>query len=164
MTTLFRSLQPAQKFRITVGALAKHAVRLIAQLLKIPKHLIVRVECWAYIIFVHRTDKGGQFISYRRLQHWLNAIACQIQNCSTPQQLRQLWLAIEDDWNKHKKQYDEKTYLFLSQIWTKRWENLVGCVATHPTDRYMLKPQSSLSQNQQVQAEATLEPNAPPLA
>lgn len=37
MTTLFHRLQPRQKFRITVGALAKHAVKLIAQLLKIPK-------------------------------------------------------------------------------------------------------------------------------
>lgn len=45
MTTLFRRLQPAAKFRITA--------REIAKLLKIPKHLIIRVECWAYVIFVH---------------------------------------------------------------------------------------------------------------
>ncbi|MEW6497206.1 MAG: hypothetical protein AB1589_32590 [Cyanobacteriota bacterium] len=32
MTTLFRRLQPAKKFRITIGA--------IAQLLRIPKHLM----------------------------------------------------------------------------------------------------------------------------
>jgi hypothetical protein len=116
MTTLFRRLQPAKKFRITIGA--------IARLLKIPKHLIVRVECWTYIIFVHRLDQGGHFISYRRLQHWLNAIACQIQNCSTCQQLRQLWLAIEQDWTKYKKQYSDKSYPFLSQIWTKCWDEL----------------------------------------
>ena len=61
MTALFRRLQPAQKFRISIYA--------IAQLLKIPKHLIVRVECWAYVVFVHRIDKGGQFISYRQLRH-----------------------------------------------------------------------------------------------
>jgi hypothetical protein len=89
MTTLFHRLQPRQKFRITVGA--------IAQLLKIPKHKIVRVECWAYVVFVHRRDVGGQFISYRQLRQWLNAVAYQIQNCSTWQQLRQLWLAIEED-------------------------------------------------------------------
>jgi len=98
MTTLFHRLQPRQKFRITVGA--------IAQLLKIPKHLIVRIECWAYIIFVHRTDKGGQFISYRKLQQWQNAVACQIQNCSSCQQLRSLWLEIEEDCKKHQKQYN----------------------------------------------------------
>lgn len=145
MTTLFHRLQPAQKFRITAGA--------IAQLLKIPKHLIVRVECWAYIIFVHRSDKGGQFISYRRLKHWLNAVACQIQNCSTLQQLRQLWLTIEDDWNKHKKQYDEKSYPFLNQIWTKRWEN-IGCVTTHPTERFQIKQPLPPFQKPPLEAEA----------
>lgn len=60
MTPLFRRLQPRQKFRITKNDIAK--------LLKIAKHLIVRVECWAYIVFIHRTDKGGQFLSYRQLQ------------------------------------------------------------------------------------------------
>jgi hypothetical protein len=116
MTTLFRRLQPAKKFRITISA--------IAQLLKIPQHLIVRVECWAYVVFVHRTDKGGQFISYRKLQQWQNAIACQIQNCSTWQQLRSLWLAIEDDRKKHKTQYGDELYPFLCKIWTKRWTML----------------------------------------
>ena len=124
MTTLFRRLQPAKKFRITISALAKHAVRLIAQLLKIPKHCIVRIECWAYVIFVHRTDKGGQFISYRRLQHWLNAVAYQIQKCSSCEQLRSLWLAIEKDSKKHKNQYNDKSQPFLRQIWTKRWDSL----------------------------------------
>ncbi|WP_228060842.1 MULTISPECIES: hypothetical protein [unclassified Coleofasciculus] len=89
MTPLFRRLQPAQKFRITLTS--------IAQLLKIPKHQIVRVESWAYVVFVHRRDKGGQFVSYRKLQQWFNAIAYQIQNCTTCQQLRQLWFAIERD-------------------------------------------------------------------
>jgi hypothetical protein len=55
MTKLFRRLQPRQKFRITITC--------IAQALKIPKHMIVRIECWAYVIFVHRQDKGGRFIS-----------------------------------------------------------------------------------------------------
>lgn len=116
MTTLFRRLQPAQKFRITIHA--------IAQLLKIPKNLIVRVECWAYVLFVHRQDKGGQFISYRQLQQWRNAVACQMQNCSTGQELRSLWLAIEFDYKRHKEQYDDKHYPFLSQIWTKYWDKL----------------------------------------
>jgi hypothetical protein len=41
MTSLFRRLQPAKKFRISIAWIAK--------LLKIPKHMIVRVECWAYV-------------------------------------------------------------------------------------------------------------------
>ncbi len=116
MTKLFRRLQPAKKFRITISA--------IAQLLKIPQHLIVRVECWAYVLFIHRQDKGGQFISYRKLQQWQNAVACQIQNCSTWQQLRSLWLEIEQDCKKYKKQYNKKYQPFLSQIWTKHARTL----------------------------------------
>ena len=116
MTTLFRRLQPAQKFRISVAC--------IAQVLKIPKHLIVRIECWAYVVFVHRTDKGGQFLSYRSLQHWINAVAYQIQNSSTCQQLRQLWLEIEEDYTKHNNQYNDKSHPFLLQLWTKRWDAL----------------------------------------
>lgn len=116
MTTLFRRLQPAQKFRISIRALA--------QLLKISKHKIVRVECWAYVVFVHRRDVGGQFISYRKLGQWLNAVAFQIQNCSTWQQLRQLWFAIEEDCKKHKKQYNDKQQPFWCEIWTKRWDRL----------------------------------------
>jgi hypothetical protein len=84
----------------------------------------VRVECWAYVVFVHRHDKGGQFISYRTLQQWQNAVACQIQNSSTWQQLRQLWLALEDDYKQHHNQYDDKHYSCLCKIWTKRWNKL----------------------------------------
>lgn len=125
MKTLFRSLQPPQKFRINISD--------IAQLLKIPKHLIVRVECWAYIIFVHRLDKGGQFISYRKLQQWRNAVASQIQNCQTFSEMRwslceppkaSLWTAIEDDYLKYCQQYNEKYQPFLRKISGKCGEKL----------------------------------------
>ena len=116
MTALFRRLQPYQKFHISISC--------IAQLLQIPKHLIVRVECWKYVIFVHRRDRGGQFISYRQLQQWRNAVACQIQNCSTWQQLRLLWLAIEFDYKKHKQQYPDEHYPFLCKIQTRCWNKL----------------------------------------
>src|SRR4028119_1661402 len=105
MTVLFRRIKPAQNFRITK--------RQIAKILRISESLIVKIEFWLFVVFVHRTDKGGQFISYRQLEQWKNAVACQIQNSSTWQQLRSLWLAIEDDYTKHKKQYDDEHYPFL---------------------------------------------------
>jgi hypothetical protein len=55
MTVLFRRIKPAQKFHITK--------RQIAKLLRIPESLIVKIESWLYVVFVHRLDKGGQFIS-----------------------------------------------------------------------------------------------------
>jgi|SRR5919199_3831694 hypothetical protein len=88
-------------------SLAIAQISLIAQLLKIPQHLIVRVECWAYVVFVHRRNVGEQFISDRNLRQWQNAVACPIQNCSTWQQLRQVWLVLDTDYNNHKKQYGE---------------------------------------------------------
>ncbi|MGB7440087.1 MAG: hypothetical protein WA919_03395, partial [Coleofasciculaceae cyanobacterium] len=83
-----------------------------------------RVECWAYVLFIHRRDVGGQFISYRKLRHWRNAIACQIQKSSTWQQLQKIWQELIEDSNKHFKQYEEPTYQFLRKIWNQRREIL----------------------------------------
>lgn len=116
-TTLFQRLQPHKKFHITVACVAK--------LLKIPKHMIVRIECWEYVLFVHRRDCGGQFVSYRKLRQWQNAVACQIQNCSTLQQLRKLWLLSEADQTKYKKQYGKDYQPFLYKNWEKCWDMLV---------------------------------------
>jgi len=93
MTALFRRINPAQKFRITK--------RQIAQFLGVSESLIVKVESWLYVLFVHRLDKGGQFISYRQMEQWKNAVACHLQKCSTWEQLEHLWNAIKFDHTKH---------------------------------------------------------------
>ena len=108
MTSLFRRIQPAQKFRITK--------RQIAKFLGIPASLIVKVESWLYVLYVHRLDRGGQFISYRQLLQWKNAVACQIQKCSSWQELQHLWNALLYDQTKHNKQYDESVIPFLEKI------------------------------------------------
>ncbi|NEP02840.1 MAG: hypothetical protein F6K58_30160 [Symploca sp. SIO2E9] len=117
MTSLFTRLQPAQKFRISIGD--------IANMLRIPQHLIVRVECWKYVVFVHRRDRGGQFISYRKLEQWKNAVACQIQKCLDIPQLRKLWLDILKDYRKYKKQYSKEIRQFLRQIRLQHWNTLL---------------------------------------
>ncbi|AFZ16545.1 hypothetical protein [Allocoleopsis franciscana] len=108
MTILFRRINPAQKFRITK--------RQIAKFLRISESLIVKIESWLYVLFVHRLDKGGQFISYRQLEQWKNAVACQLQKCSTREQLQQLWNAITFDHTKHKNQYLISVLPFLENI------------------------------------------------
>ena len=118
MTNLFRRINPAQKFRISKYQIAK--------LLQIPQSLIVKIESWLYVIFVHRLDKGGQFISYRQMEQWKNAIACHLQKCSNQQQLQHLWNAIEHDHTKHNSQYANSVLAFLKKIWEK-------CL---PTNRY----------------------------
>jgi hypothetical protein len=116
MTILFRLINPAQKFRITK--------RQIAKLLRIPESLIVKIEFWRYVLFVHRKDKGGQFISYRHLEQWKNAVACQLQKCSTWQQLEHLWNSIKIDHTKHKNQYNASVLPFLEKIWLKCQETI----------------------------------------
>lgn len=127
MTPLFRRIQPSKKLRITV--------RSIAQMLKIPQNQIKRVESWANVVFVHRRDRGGQFISYRRLQEWQNAIAYQIQTSSNLSELSQLATSIKQDSRKFKKQYCQQTLDFLRQMCIQRqdtlesWENLNSCAS-----------------------------------
>jgi hypothetical protein len=110
MTALFRRINPAQKFRITK--------RQIAKFLRIPESQIVKIESWLYVVFVHRLDKGGQFISYRQMEQWKNAVASQLQKCSTNQQLQHLWNAIEHDHTKHNEQYADFILPFLKKICT----------------------------------------------
>ncbi len=127
MTPLFRRIQPSKKLRITV--------RSIAQMLKIPQNQIKRVESWANVVFVHRRDKGGQFISYRRLREWQNAIAYQIQTSPNLSELSQLATSIKQDSRKFKKQYYQQTLDFLRQMCVQRqetlenWENLNSCAS-----------------------------------
>ncbi len=134
MTPIFRRIQPSKKLRITV--------RSIAQMLKISQNLIKRIESWANVVFVHRLDKGGQFISYRKLQEWQNALAKpskrighQIQNCPTVCELSKLATSIRHDTRKFKKQYCQQTLDFLNQMCIERqdtleiWESL-NCIAS----------------------------------
>ncbi len=116
MSALFRRINPSQKFRITK--------RQIAKLLRIPESLIVKIEFWLYVVFVHRLDKGGQFISYRQMEQWKNAVACQLQKCTTKQQLQHLWNAIEYDHTKHNQQYSDSVLPFLKKIWAKCQETI----------------------------------------
>lgn len=116
MTYLFHLIEPGKKLRITKKAIAK--------MLNLPLHLIVRVECWTYVIFIHRQDRGGQFISYRRFKEWQNAVASHIQKCQTLSQLNSLWIAIELDWHRYSAQYPDKYLEFVRQIWSETFASL----------------------------------------
>ncbi|XWK87583.1 MAG: hypothetical protein U7127_25865 [Phormidium sp.] len=117
MTALFDRIKPAQKFRISK--------REIAKFLGIAESLIKEVKKWPYVIFVHRADRGGQFVSYRKIERWRNAVACQIQKCVSLEELQQLGNAIRRDWKKHKKQYEDVALRFLERIWQQRRESVL---------------------------------------
>ncbi|GET37528.1 hypothetical protein [Microseira wollei] len=117
MTALFNRIQPAAKFRITKGQIAKF--------LGIAESAIKDIQRWHYVLFVHRRDRGGQFISYRKLEQWKNALASHMQKCETLQQLNFLKSAISRDSKKYGKQYNDAVKLFLHQIWQKCQEKLL---------------------------------------
>jgi len=97
----------------------------MAKFLKIPEQLIVKVQCWAYVVFVHRKDRGGQFISYRALELWKNAIAHQIQKSPNLEELKRVGIAIKRDVKKYGKQYRQEAIEFLRQRWAIRREELL---------------------------------------
>ena len=121
MTALFDRIKPAEKFRISK--------REIAKFLGIAESLIKEVKKWLYVIFVHRADKGGQFVSYRKIERWRNAVACQIQNCVNLEELQQLGNAIRRDCQKYKKQYEDVVLRFLDRVWQQRREFVVQKLA-----------------------------------
>ncbi|MBD2100572.1 hypothetical protein [Leptolyngbya sp. FACHB-261] len=54
----------------------------IAKFLGIAENLICRYEHWPHQLFVHRSDRGGQFVSYRAFGEWVEACAQSIQACA----------------------------------------------------------------------------------
>ena len=113
---IFARIQPQKTFHITIKAVAK--------LLGIPPKMILRIEKWEYVLFIHRSDIGGQFISYRKLRNWQNAIAFKIQNCRKYKKLLVLWLTIKSDAKKYAKQYDETYSTFVDKICHQQWNKL----------------------------------------
>ena len=113
MTILFRRINPPS-FSITLD--------MIAQFLGIPKSQIVRAERWAYVLFVHRRDRGGQFISYRKLKLWLDAITSLIHKTQTLDELWQLGLWIRQECKKFN--YAEPVVEYLRCVWAKHRDNL----------------------------------------
>ena len=113
---IFARIQPQKTFHITIKAVAK--------LLRIPPKMIVRIEKWDYVLFVHRRDIGGQFVSYRKLRNWQNVLAMKIKNCYKKAKLDTLWNAIEKDIKKYKKQYTKTDENILTEVCDQQWEKI----------------------------------------
>lgn len=124
MSILFRRIQPAQRFHLSP--------RYIAHILKIPLSAIARIERWPYVLFVHRRDKGGQFVSYRILARWLRAIARMIQTSPTLEDLRQLGLGIKQESVKFEDRYSATVLSYLRQLWAQRRDELRCLPETDP--------------------------------
>lgn len=75
-------------------------------------------------MFVHRRDKGGQFVSYRQLNRWVTAIAHMIQISPTLEDLRQIGQGLHQETVQFEDRYSETTLDYLRQLWAERREFL----------------------------------------
>ena len=82
----------------------------------------VKAEKWSYIIFVHRTDRGGQFISYCKLVMWLQVMVKLIEACTNLKQLQQIGTWIRQECQKLP--YYESLIDYLRQVWVNQREKL----------------------------------------
>ena len=122
---LFERIKPQKTFHITIKAVAK--------LLGIPPKMIVRIEKWDYVLFVHRRDIGGQFVSYRKLRNWQNAVAIKIKTCYKKHKLDMLWLTIENDRKKYAKQYQQAYQNFVKEVCNQQWDKLTEAFRSRST-------------------------------
>ena len=115
---IFARIQPQKTFHVTIKAVAK--------LLGIPTKMIVRIEKWPYVLFVHRRDIGGQFISYRKLRNWHNAIAFKIKGCNKHKKLLMLWVTIVLDRKKYAKQYEKAYHAVVEKTFQQQWIKILS--------------------------------------
>ncbi|MBD2102963.1 hypothetical protein [Leptolyngbya sp. FACHB-261] len=90
----------------------------IASYLGIPANLILRFEQWANVLFVHRQDRGGQFISYRQLRQWLQACIQAIHHCKTHQNLQELGQIFKAEFQRFA--YPADIIAYLRQLWQQQ--------------------------------------------
>ncbi|MBD2102124.1 hypothetical protein [Leptolyngbya sp. FACHB-261] len=90
----------------------------VAQFLGISPALICRIEHWAQILFVHRADRGGLFLSYRKFAAWVEACAQTIRVCTDLHLLEWLGEVIKAELQRF--QYPETTLNYWRQLWSQQ--------------------------------------------
>ncbi|MBD2100907.1 hypothetical protein H6F94_08455 [Leptolyngbya sp. FACHB-261] len=90
----------------------------LATYLGVTQDCILRFEQWANVLFVHRKDRGGQFISYRDLIHWLEACVQTIRTCPTHQALQELGQLLKAEIERFT--YATDTVAYLRRLWQQR--------------------------------------------
>ncbi|MBD2104456.1 hypothetical protein [Leptolyngbya sp. FACHB-261] len=109
MRQLLQLINPRQ-FEISLSYLATY--------LGIAQDCILRFEQWANVLFVHRKDRGGQFISYRDLIQWLEACVQTIRTCPNHQALQELGQLLKNELQRFT--YAADTIAYLRRMWQQR--------------------------------------------
>ena len=94
----------------------------VARFLGIPKSSICRIEHWTHVLFVHRADQGGQFISYRKFAAWSEACARTILSCTDLRLLEWLGHVIKSEVQRFT--YPEDVLVYWRHLWQRRYREL----------------------------------------
>lgn len=84
----------------------------------------MRIERWNYVLFVHRRDRGGQFISCRVLAYWIRRVTRMIQICPNIEGLNQLKLSIKQEVVKFPDRYPSNLLNHWQELLAKQEEKL----------------------------------------
>lgn len=103
MPLLRRRIDP-KAFVITLKQLARY--------LKLDGSRILNWEKWTHVLWVHIDGRGGYFISYRQLVHWVNACCVLIRGCQDVKALKVVWLALKKEANR----YTEEAIAYLYEL------------------------------------------------
>jgi hypothetical protein len=116
MSILRRRINP-NTFVITLRQIAKH--------LKIDPKRILNWEKWQHVLWVHLEGRGGYFISYRKLEQWINACSGLLRFCRNFEALKSVWSAIL----KESDRYIEESLERLKQTYQQKQALLSSCNA-----------------------------------
>ncbi|MBD2104310.1 hypothetical protein [Leptolyngbya sp. FACHB-261] len=100
----------------------------VARFLGIPESLICRMEHWLHVLFVHRADRGGQFLSYRKFNQWLSACALTIQACNDLHLLDWIGGVIKTEIQRYS--YPDDVLSYWRHLWRQRHTQLRNCQST----------------------------------
>jgi hypothetical protein len=91
-----------------------------AKVLRISEDRIENVVPYNHQLWVHIKGVGGKFVSYRRLDIWIDAARSAIAQCNSEDELKDLGKIFFFESNKYAKYYDITILETLRDAWKKR--------------------------------------------
>jgi hypothetical protein len=95
-----------------------------AKVLRISEDRIENVVPYNHQLWVHIKGLGGKFVSYRRLDIWIETAICAIARCTNENELNKLGNIFFFESNKYAKYYDATILKTLRSAWKARQEEI----------------------------------------
>jgi hypothetical protein len=96
----------------------------VAKVLRINEERIENIVPYKYQLWVHIKGVGGKFVSYRRLNVWLDAALGAIENCVNTESIKKLGDLFKVESEQYAKQYSKAALDTLRVAWSKKRKEL----------------------------------------